>query len=190
MKLNQADIDRLTAASVPSVTHLKNISAEDYIQANAAARDTFLDTLTSFHSQSTAKDGEILPPPPNARTQSPLIRSDQEQEELTPEAQLQQDLTRLRPRALQGLNLTSSAITCRADLTAALSQNLPTNELQLPRIIYRADLLDWRLFVVPDVWSSPGVDIPDKDRNLDGGLCADDSVRDPASSSEVDLEDA
>ena len=48
------------------------------------------------------------------------------------------------PEALQGINL--ALIESRADLIKALTQRLPLNEYNLPRFIYRSDLLDWRLF--------------------------------------------
>lgn len=159
MKLKQTDIDRLTAENTPQPTHLRNISASDYIAANAAARDSFLESLTSFESTTTAKDGEVLPPTRNSATAShstQIIRDDQRPHEIAPALSIEAQMLRMCPVILRGVNLTSSAITSRSDLIAALTLNLPLNELHLPRLIYRADLLDWRLFVMPEeLLSSP-----------------------------------
>jgi len=168
MKLKPADIDRLMAENVPKPPRLR--SPEDYAKDTAASRDALLESLSSYKSQSTAKQGDTLPPPPKAipqqgdptthgattTTTTTTTEAGQAAPEATPEAQTlltsnalpaevpPEVAIPLVPLAIKGVNL--DLVRSRAELVEALTQNLPQNEYSLPKFIYRADLLDWRLF--------------------------------------------
>lgn len=140
MRLKPADIDRILEDSVGRPREI-----DDYAEENAAARDALVESLASYRNQSTAREGQILPPPPKSLTT--IISGPNDfgignvqhhvvKEEIRNEAVL--------PPALRGADL--DKIECRADLMKVLISNLPLNELGLPKIIYRADLIDWRLF--------------------------------------------
>jgi hypothetical protein len=60
------------------------------------------------------------------------------------ESLLDEDFDPNLPRALRNIKL--NEIESRADLVRNLTKNLPLNEFQLPRFIYRSDLLDWTIF--------------------------------------------
>jgi len=147
MKLRAADVDRIMEANIPKPP--KALSADDYINSNAQARDAAIESLTSFTSQSSARRGEVLPLPPRSLVTRVDVANDFG---LLPDQDPGQEGTHLEkalpplppPLALRGVDL--ALINSRADLIMGLTQNLPMNELGLPKIIYRADLLDWHLF--------------------------------------------
>ena len=161
MKLKPEDIDRILEENSPKAMGQRK--AEDYEEENAKARDALLAGLVAQNSQSTARVGTILPPPPKTlkthidgpndfgakvtaignatgSTESPgdvvegtaLVVSETYSSEVP------------LPPALRGGDL--NRINSLTDLMQLLTSNLPINEIGLPKIIYRADLLDWKLF--------------------------------------------
>jgi hypothetical protein len=160
MRLKSADIDRIMDANVPKPPRAVNSS--DFDESIQAARDSLLEGLASYESQSTARMGEVLPLPPRLLTavgsapdgQQGLHNTNENLPAAEPgqgRSDIQQPPGRLLPQpptALRGINL--SAIESRADLIRELTLGLPQNEFHLPRIIYRADILDWRLFALTE----------------------------------------
>lgn len=162
MKLKPADIDRITEGNIPRAQRIT--SAEDFVDSNADARDALIQSLTTYKSQSSARIGEVLPPPPKSlRTEitgandfgiipnseqdldsSSLSQGSVESDHAPLTNQLQIRSNPALPLALRNVDL--DKIESRADLIMALTNNLPLNDMQLPRILYRGDLLDWRLF--------------------------------------------
>ena len=175
MKLKPADIDRILEDNVPKPTGM--VQAHDFTAENEAAREALLQGLIAQTSQSVARHGTTLPPPPkslvthidgpndfgaklttrlsalnsgsNSNTsnqQSPSAINGGEGLEIDGEVlERSESGSQLPlPPALRGGDL--DKIQCRADLIRLLCENIPLNDLGLPKIIYRADLIDWRLF--------------------------------------------
>src|SRR6266404_2366557 len=147
MKLKPADIDRILEENIqPKYAR----STEDFAETNAQAREALIKTLTALESQSTPREGQVLPAPPK----SLVTRIDRPNDfGITPHSAdvvstdhsiIEESVHTPLPAALRGADL--DKIETRADLMAILAVNLPLNEMGLPKIVYRADLLDWRLF--------------------------------------------
>lgn len=82
----------------------------------------------ALNDECRVREGDILPPPKQkTEIEDPSIA-----------------LSYRVPSALKGIDL--SAITSRPQLLASLTNNIPQNEYNLPRFLYRADLLDYTLF--------------------------------------------
>jgi len=150
MKLKPADINRIMDENVPKPAGMR--SAQDFTEETEAARDALLKGMIAQSSQSVARIGTTLPPPPKTlRTQidgpndfgAPTTATTTTTVEGS--AQVLEEVSRVPlPPALRGGDL--DKIESRADLMALLTSNLPLNELGLPKIIYRGDMLDWKLF--------------------------------------------
>jgi mannose/fructose/N-acetylgalactosamine-specific phosphotransferase system component IIB len=153
MKLKPADIHRIMEENIPKPSGMR--AAEDYAEENAQARDELIAGLIAQSSQSTARNGTVLPPPPKslkthidgpndfgAKVTTAIGESSSTG--LSSSDTVSTGVEVALPVALRGGDL--DQINSRADLMALLTQNLPLNELGLPKIIYRADLLDWKLF--------------------------------------------
>lgn len=78
------------------------------------------------------REGDIIPPPK---------KDGQNQNQNQNQTQ---EIAFRVPNALRGIDL--SSITSRAQLLCSLTNNIPQNEYNLPRFIYRPDLLDHHLF--------------------------------------------
>jgi len=170
MKLKPADIDRILEENIqPRFAR----STEDFAETNAQARDELVRSLTGMQSQSSAREGQILPTAPKSLVTridrpndfgiSPRASDVTSTDHSTlSEGELELDLSvSTLPAALRGCDL--DKIETRADLMQQLAVNLPLNELGLPKIVYRADLLDWRLFC----GASPrGSDVTERYRTL------------------------
>lgn len=151
MRLKAADIDKILEQSSPEGGPR---SAEDYAEESEAARQSIVAGLIAQSSQSTARIGTTLPPPPKS-LRTHIEGPNDFGAKPSNVTLLEGEHTRIRetevevpvvpvPAPLRGGDL--DAINCRADLMMLLTSNLPLNELGLPKIIYRADLLDWKLF--------------------------------------------
>lgn len=150
MKLKPADIDRILEENIPKPQGMR--SAHDFDAENAAARDQLVAGLVAQQSQSVARIGTVLPPPPKSmKTQidgpndfGAPITTTVGDSGVTGNTEGDAAHQVPLPMALRGGDL--DKINSRADLMQLLTTNLPLNEIGLPKIIYRADLLDWRLF--------------------------------------------
>jgi len=140
MKLYARDLNNLIDENEPRPTNVR--SAEDYLQSNAAQRDELVAQLIQQRNPSSARVGETLPGRVIQKVEATAdleVLSGQEVESedgaisVTP-----------MPTALSGCVLGN--IHTRADLLRELTQRLPINDFGLPRIIYRADLLDPQVF--------------------------------------------
>src|SRR5439155_1622473 len=66
MKLKPADIDRIFEENVGKPQG--SVSAHDFAEQNAKERDALVEGLMAYTSQSTAREGQVLPPPPRSLT--------------------------------------------------------------------------------------------------------------------------
>lgn len=141
MKLKPADIDRILEDNVPKPAGMR--SAHDFTAENDKARDDLIFGLIAQQSQSTARLGQVLPLPPKSLLTQIDGPNDFGIVTVNPELKKEEYKVPLPP-ALRGGDL--DKIETRADLMALLTSNLLMNEIGLPKIIYRADLIDWHLF--------------------------------------------
>lgn len=91
------------------------------------------DTLPVLADECRVREGDILKPLPSA----PISRV---------------------PTALRGIAL--SRISSRSELVCALTHNLPRNDYNMPKLIYRPDLLDPSIFHTSDPTPSAVPDLP------------------------------
>jgi hypothetical protein len=132
-RLTAVQIDQLIQDTrpAPGPSPHAGVTTDDYAAERSETRDQLFQSLTSQSSSARARDGELLPPPPKS-----LVASFHDSGPIVDEKPI--------PTALRGVDL--KQIKSRAELMWAITQNLPLNEYQLPKLIFRPDLLDYNLF--------------------------------------------
>jgi hypothetical protein len=163
MRLTATAIDKLAATPIGP---LKPVAGQT---TNAESNERNQETVASLiahNNQSQPRYGEVLPPPvtpitdphttPNGTNTTTTVQRVYEGRAaaIALSSGSSNDLSSsdegsttfvLPPLALKNCNF--DLIQTRTDLMRDLTANLPMNDLVLPKIIYRGDLIDWHLFV-------------------------------------------
>lgn len=145
---------RMTAAQVESIINSaasakpRNLAVDDYADLQQQIRDEAIQGFAAQKSQSHAREGEILPPPPKSLATISTGFDDIPEDDSDLPLAVEKPPEEVVPPSLLGIDLDS--IKSRAELLFNLVVNLPLNELNLPKYLYRADLLDFNLFRKPE----------------------------------------